>query len=213
MFAMSDGNYILQALDAFIRKYYKSLLVRGVLCAAGIVGVVFLAAVLLEHVGWLSPLGRGLLFWGGLSAVAAVTGWLVVRPLLKMAGLGKRIGHADAAKIIGRHFPEVSDKLLNLLQLMESSADGSDTSGQSDQSDLLLAAIEQKTAQLRPVPMLGAVDMKKNRKYLRYALPPLVVTGVLLLVAPQVVTGPSQRIVNYNTVYERPAPFRFVVLN
>ncbi len=101
---MPQHTDILQALDAFIRKYYKSLLVRGALYAVAIVGILFLSAVLLEHFGWLSSLGRGLLFWGGLAAVLSVIAWFIVRPLLKMTGLGRRISHADAAKIIGKHF-------------------------------------------------------------------------------------------------------------
>lgn len=200
---MDRSGDILQALDAFIRKYYKNILVRGVLYAIGIVVTIFLAAVLLEHFGWLSRLGRGLLFWGGLAAIVAVLAWFVVRPLLKMCGHGRRIGREEAARIVGKHFPEVSDKLLNLLQLMEESSD----------TDLLLAAIEQKTEQLRPVPMLSAIDLKGNRRYLKYAVPPLVVLAALLVAAPATVTGPTGRIANYNTVYERPAPFRFVVLN
>ncbi len=80
-------------------------------------------------------------------------------------------------------------------------------------SSLLAAAIEQKTAQLRPVPFLNAVDLKANRKYLKYALPPLLFIALLLLVSPSAITGPTRRIANYNTVYERPAPFRFVLLN
>ena len=202
---MLEGNDIRRALDAFIHKYYKNLLVRGVLYAVGIVVTLFLVAVLLEHFGWLSPLGRGIIFWTGLTAVAAVVGWLVVRPLLKMAGHGKRISHADAARIIGHHFPEVSDKLLNLLQLM-------DGENYFD-TDLLLSAVEQKTAELRPVPMLKAIDLRKNRRYLRYALPPLVVLVALFLLAPSAVTGPTRRITHYNTVYERLAPFSFRILN
>ena len=208
---MPQHTDILQALDAFIRKYYKSLLVRGALYAVAIVGVLFLSAVLLEHFGWLSSLGRALLFWGGLAAVLSVIGWFIVRPLLKMAGLGRRISREEAAKIIGKHFPEVSDKLLNLLQLMQSGDESS--SLLTPHSSLLAAAIEQKTAQLRPVPLLNAVDLKANRRYLKYALPPLLLIAVLLLVSPSVVTEPTRRIANYNTVYERPAPFRFVLLN
>ena len=227
-YCMTDPKHdILQALDAFIRKYYKNLLLKGVLCAVGIVLTLYLAAVLLEHFGWLSRAGRALLFWGGLAAVAAVLTWLVARPLLKMAGLGKRIGRDEAARIIGRHFPEVSDKLLNLLQLMEAGSrwpvvgsrktDAPDrlptTDYQPPTTDLLLAAVEQKTAQLRPVPFLSAINLKGNRRYLKYALPPLAVLLVLLLAAPRTLTGPSKRIVNYRTVYERPAPFAFRVLN
>lgn len=219
--AMKPATDIRQALDAFIRKYYKNLLVRGVLYAVGIVVTLFLAAVLLEHFGWLSRLARGLIFWIGIAAVAAVLAWFVVRPLLKMAGHGKRITYADAARIIGRHFPEVSDKLLNLLQLMEES-DQCPVSSDQQPTDhwplttdhsLLLAAVEQKTAEMRPVPMLKAIDLRKNRRYLRYALPPLVVLGALFLLAPSAVTEPTRRITHYNTVYERPAPFAFRLLN
>ena len=201
---MKTATDILQALDAFIRKYYKNLLIRGALCAVGIIGVLYLAAVLLEHFGWLSPLGRGLIFWVGLAAVATVVVRLVVRPLLKLYGLGNRLSRKEAAVIIGRHFPEVSDKLLNLLQLMDTP---------SGASDLHLAAVEQKTAELRPVPFLGAINLKANRRYLKYALPPLLVLLVLLVAAPQTVTGPTQRITHYNTAYERPAPFAFRILN
>ena len=205
---MKQQTDILQALDAFIRKYYKNLLLRGLLYAVGIVLTLFLAVVLLEHFGWLSSTARALLFWGGMAVVVAVVAWFVVRPLLKMNGLGKRIDHPQAARIIGHHFPEVSDKLLNLLQLMSDLSDGSDL---SDQSDLLFAAIEQKTAALRPIPFLNAINLKANRRYLRYALPPLAVIVLLLLLAPTVITEPVKRIADYNTVYERPAPFRFVV--
>lgn len=205
---MEPRQDILQALDAFIRKYYKNLLIRGMLYAVGIVLTLFLAAVLLEHFGWLSRLARGLIFWFGMVAVAAVTAWFVVRPLLKMQGLGKRIGRDEAARIIGHHFPEVSDKLLNLLQLMET-----ENGERRTESDLLLAAVEQKTAELRPVPMLNAIDLKGNKRYLKYALPPLLVLLVLLVAAPQTVTGPTKRIANYNTVYERPAPFSFRIMN
>ena len=205
---MASQDSILQALDAFIRKYYKNLLIRGSLCAVGIVGLLFLASVLLEHLGWLPRWVRGLLFWGGLVAVAAVLAGFVVRPLLKMQGLGRRISHTEAARIIGHHFPEVSDKLLNLLQLMETNSEFG-----IQNSELLLAAIEQKTAQLRPVPFLNAIDLRGNRRYLKYALPPLVVLLALLVAAPSVVTGPTHRITHYNTVYERPAPFVFRLLN
>ena len=205
---MQQQQDILSALDAFIRKYYKNLLLKGVLYAVGLIAALFLAVVLLEYFGWLPPLARALVFWGGVAAVVAVLAWFVMRPLLKMYGLGKRITHEQAAVIIGRHFPEVSDKLLNLLQLMREG--GGDQSGDSA---LLLAAVEQKAAQLKPVPMLNAINLHANRRYLKYALPPLAVILALVVLAPATVTEPSKRIVNYTTVYERPAPFRFTIEN
>lgn len=204
---MKSSGDILQALESFIRKYYKNLLIRGVIYSVGIVVSLFLVAVLLEHFGWLPRVGRGLLFWTAIVSTVAVVGWLVVRPLLKMQGVGKRISQAEAARIVGRHFPEVSDKMLNLLQLMET-----EKGVWKEKSDLLLAAIEQKTAELRPVPILNAINIKGNRRYLKYALPPLALLLVLLVASPSTVTGPTRRIVNYTTDFERPAPFAFRVL-
>ena len=204
-----NSTDILNALDAFIRKYYKNLVVRGGLYAVGIVATLFLVAVLVEHFGWFPSPVRAMLFWGGLAVVLAVVAWLVVRPLLKMHGLGKRISRAAAARIVGRHFSEIDDRLLNLLQLMDSDRASLD----EGQRQLLLAAIEQKTLQLRPFPILQAVDLRKNRRYLRYAVPPLAIIALLLLASPQTVTEPTRRIAHYATYYERPAPFAFVVLN
>ena len=197
----------MKALDAFIRKYYKNLLIRGIILSCGIVVTLFLAIVLTEYFGWLAPVWRGVMLWGSVAAVCGVVGWFVARPLLKMYGLSRnRLTREEAAQIVGRHFPEVSDKLLNLLQLMGAH-------GQQDMSDatLLQAAVQQKTAQLSPVPMLKAVDLKKNRRYLKYALPPLAVLLLLLIFVPKSIVNPSKRLVNYTTVYERPQPFRFVV--
>lgn len=205
---MATTNDILSALDAFIRKYYKNLLIRGLLYSVGIIVALYLALVLAEHFGWLPSVARAVLFWAGVAAVAVTLALLVVRPWLRMRGHGRRrLSREEAARIVGRHFPEVGDKLLNLLQLMDSDATA------AGDSDLLLAAIAQKTAQLRPVPMLSAINLRANRKYLRYALPPVAVLLVLLLASPRTVTEPTRRLVNYQTAYERPAPFRFVVLN
>lgn len=207
---MTNNRYnILDALDAFIRKYYKNLLIKGVLYTVGIITTLFLVTILLEHFGWLSSTLRGILFWGGLTAVATTVIILIAKPLVKMHGLGKRIERSDAAKIIGRYFPEVSDKLLNLLQLVECS----DSQMADESNELLLAAIAQKTEMLKPVPLLNAINLKANSKYLKYAIPPLIILIVLLIAAPSVVTEPTKRIANYTTTYERPAPFRFVILN
>ena len=209
---MKPQQDIMTALDAFIRKYYMNLLIRGILYAVGLIAVLFLVAVLLEYFGWMPPVVRGIIFWVCIVAVVAVVVWFVVRPLLKMTGvpterigLGRRIGRKEAAVIIGCHFPEVRDKLLNLLQL--------DSQLSLSDSQLLVAAIEQKTAQLKPVPVLNAINLKLNRRYLKYALPPLAIIVLLLVLAPAAVTEPSKRIVNYSTVYERPAPFHFRILN
>jgi len=198
-------NRIIDKLDGFIRKYYKNQLLKGVLYAAALLLALFLALVLLEHFGWFSTRVRTVLFWLFIAATACVVGLYIVRPLLKMWHMGKRISYNDAAVIIGRHFPEVKDRLLNLLQLQQMDNSVSD--------ELLLASIDQKSEQLSPVPFLNAIDLKKNLKYLKFVLIPLAIIAVMLLAAPSLITEPSKRLINHSTYFEKPAPFSFVLQN
>ena len=202
---MSSGNNILDKLDAFIRKYYKNKLLKGLLLAAAILMSLYILMIVLEHFGWFGTGVRTALFWSFIGSLAAVVGFYIVSPILKMMRLGKRISYEEAAKIIGQHFPEVSDKLLNLLQLQQM--------GSSSDNELLTASIEQKTAQLSPVPFLKAIDLRGNVKYVKYAAIPLCIIVLALIIAPTLITEPSKRIINHSTFYERPAPFSFVLEN
>ena len=202
---MSESHTIIEKLDGFIRKYYKNQLLKGALLASSLVLVLFLAVVLMEHFGWFGTTVRTLLFWLFVASFASIVGLYVVRPLLKMFRLGRCISYEEAARIVGDHFPEVQDKLLNLLQLQQM--------GQSSDSELLQASIDQKAAQLSPVPFLNAINLRRNGRYVKYVAIPLVIIVVLLIVAPSFITGPSKRLINHNTYYERPAPFAFILEN
>ena len=202
---MQRQDSIRQNLDRFIRKYYKNRMIKGIIYALALLLSLFLVMALLEHFGYFGTTVRAILFWCYLLASVCLLVYYVFVPLAKMFRLGKVISYEEAAKIIGRHFPEVQDKLLNLLQLQEK--------GDVSSDDLLAAAIAQKTAQLKPVPFQNAVDIKSNRKYLKYLAIPVVVILLLLLVSPSVITGSSHRIAHYNTQFEKPAPFSFVVEN
>ena len=119
--------------------------------------------------------------------------------------MGKIISHEQAARIIGNHFGHIQDKLLNILQL-KSQADHN-----NGHSELLFASIEQKTKEIEIVPFKAAIDLNKNRKYLRYALPPALVLLTLLLAAPSIVRDSTDRLIHTNKVYEKEAPFQFII--
>ena len=153
---------------------------------------------------WLNPTARTILFWVFITVELGLFIKLIAIPLLHLFNLRKGINYETASKLIGNHFPEVNDKLLNILQLNQNPA----------QSDLLIASIEQKSKELRPIPFKSAINLKSNTKYLKYAAIPMV---ILLL---SYVTGKInwfsdsyERVVNYQTAYEPPAPFQFFVIN
>lgn len=211
------SNQIIENLDRFIRKYYKNRLIKGALYAVALLMILFLAMIMLEHFGYFSTTVRTFFFWFYVAAMVAILWRYVLIPLSKMYRMGKCISYEEAARIVGNHFPDIEDKLLNLLQLQHQyngqSATQSEASPLSQGNELLQAAIEQKTRQMSPIPFVNAIDLRVNVKYVKIALIPLALLLVLLIVAPSFIMEPSKRIINHSTAYERPAPFAFVVQN
>ena len=131
-------------------------MIKGILYSLALLLSLFLIMALLEYFGYFPSTVRAILFWFYLLAVVIILGYYVLLPLSKMFRMGKVISYEEAAVIIGNHFPEIKDKLLNLLQLQQLQ--------QKVDDSLLVSAIEQKTAQLKPLPFHQAVDLKSNKK-------------------------------------------------
>jgi len=204
-----ESNYdlLIRKIDEFIRKYYKNQLIRGLLYSLAALGTYFILIVLLEYFSWFSTGTRSLLFYTFLAIAAYITGHYILLPIAHISRLGKVINHEQAAEIIGEHFSEVQDVLLNTLQLHQLEND------KNESSDLIRASIDQKIKHLQPVPFADAVDLKRNRRYLPYALPPVLFLLAALLISPSLIIAPSKRIINHNEVFERPAPFSIRILN
>lgn len=193
---------LIDKLDHFTRKYYKNQILKGSIYSGTAVLVFYLSAVLLEYFGQFGTTTRTLLFYGFILCSLTILGVYIVDPLLKLYKLKKAITHEDAAKIIGNHFDEVQDKLVNVLQL-GSSADAN--------SELLLASIDQKSQQLSPVPFSTAVDLKENIKRLRFALIPIVLIGGIALYNSDIFTSGTERLLHHGTHFEPQAPFKFYI--
>ena len=205
---MSDNYQILiSKLDEFIRKYYRNRLLKGIILFFAILFASFLVVTASEYFGHFTPLIRTLLFYLFLLANAGVFVGFIAEPLLKIRRIGKIISHEQAARIIGIHFGDIQDKLLNTLQLKKLADEG------DADTELLTASIEQKISKLRPVPFVSAIDLSKNKKFLKYVLAPLLVILLILLITPSFVTSSSERILHHTRVYEMEAPFHLLVLN
>ena len=66
---------------------------------------------------WLFCQSQSNTFLGFCFVIDTILCLLVLRPLFKLAKLGERLSDDQVAKIIGKHFQDVSDKLLNVIQL------------------------------------------------------------------------------------------------
>ncbi len=205
---MTDNYTILIGkLDAFIRKYYKNQIIRGLLYSVAMLLLFFLTITLLEYFAWFGTTFRTIIFYVYLIVSGIIIFELILIPVFKLFKIGKIISHKQAAQIIGKHFTNVEDKLLNTLQLKELS------DLQQGDAALLQASIDQRITRLQPIPFSSAIDLRANRKYLKYAITPVLILVIFLFAAPGVITGPTARIINHNQYFERQAPFSFVIQN
>lgn len=201
---MNSYDQLIQRLEAFIKKYYLSKILQGsLLFVAGIVSLYLLLSIG-EFTFYFSSIAK----WILISASALLTGfalinWIVL-PFSKYLKIGKTLSHEEAARIIGVHFENVQDKLLNILQLKnEIHASGS--------PELVQASIEQKTKQINWVPFASAIDLRENKRFLKYALPPLLLLTFIWLAAPHILTESNARLSQPSKTFAKPAPFDFII--
>lgn len=196
------GTYelILEKLEAFISRYYKRQLLQGVFTFLFFGGLLLLVIGGLEYFLWLGPTGRLILLWSGLLLEGFLLARQIVAPLLRLFRLRKGLTHKEGSRIIGEHFPQVQDRLVNLLELAENPR----------KSELMLAGIEQRSNQLKSVPFYQAVNLKEPLKYVRYALIPVSLAFLIWISGKGIdFLSSYQRVIQYNVAFEPPAPFRF----
>jgi hypothetical protein len=191
-------------LEAYKRKFYLSLLVRGGLVAAALLLSLFVVFNTLEYFLYLPTAVRaGLLFSFLALAVYAVGRWLW-QPLAALTNLRRLLSDEQAARQVGELFPQVQDRLLNALQLQ----------GQARDNELLLASLEQRAAQLQGVSFAQGIDLgQQSRPLWKYVLPPLAVLLLASVFYPAFITQGTSRIWHYQRQYSRPSPFDFVLKN
>lgn len=201
---MDRFQHILRELEAFQSRYYKRQILKGAFLFVFFSGVLVFLVSGLEYVLWMGTALRAVLFW----AVVAVLLFLLVRfmvlPALKLWRWREGLSHKEGSRIIGKHFPEVGDRLLNLIELSESDS----------KSELLLASIQQRSEGLGQFPFREAAPWKEALRFGKYALVP-VVLAILLWVSGLGIEWMQsyKRMVHYDVAYAPPAPFEFQLLN
>ena len=199
---MRPFDILIEKLDQFIRKYYSNLLTRGIVSFLICCLLFILLVSVSEYYFYFSTTVR-LFFWIIFIALNSfiLIQW-ICRPLLALLKLGKRLQYEDAAVIIGKHFPEIDDKLINVLQLQK--VDEAATS-----SALLEASIEQKSQQLSVFPIAKAINVKVTKKRTTYLLILLTISLIIAFCAPQWYKDSSHRLLHPTVTFKKPAPFTF----
>lgn len=205
----SVENYelLIVKINVFIRKYYFNNFLRGLIFLGAGLFTAYVVITLSEYFGNFNTLFRTILFYFFILLNIGLVCWLILPPLLAWLKLGKSLTHDEAAEIIGRHFHDVNDKLLNTLQLKKLAV------ADVNHRALIEASIDQKIESLKPVSFPSAINIRENTKYLKWILAPAAVIIVIAFAAPSVLTESTKRLIRHNEYFIPAAPFKFNVLN
>ncbi len=196
---MNQSHSVLdQRMHNFRKKYYTDKILRGSLILALLVSSMLFVVLLSEGLFGFSAAVRTTMVFSLGAVFVAVLGWMVIWPLTKLFNMSQTISDFQIADIVKDHFPDINDKLVNLLQLKR----------ESQQNSLALAAIDKKAEDIAPVQISSAVNLKLNRKYLWYLAIPLFLFLLTYSFNPELLSASSARLVNYDTEFLPEAPFQ-----
>lgn len=198
---MAEFEAIKNQLQSFIRKYQLNLLIKNTALFI-LIGLLFwLLLVLFENFIWFDTGVRFLLFLFFIIVESALLIFFIGLPLIKFLDIRRGISDRKAAVLIGDYFPEIDDRLLNLIELKS-----------QDNSEFLQAAIHQKSLELKFYNFKNAVSFGEYLKYVLAAgLPLLLILALIISGRGDWLFSSFDRLKNYDQVYEKPAPFSFVL--
>lgn len=206
---MSTNNYeiLIKKLDAFINKYYKNLIIKGFLYLLLVSVSLFIVLAISEYFLHFSVQTRTILVYSYIFIFALLFIKFILLPSLALLRIFRHIDYKEASELIGKHFPEINDKLSNVLQLHQ-------LEELNDNQRLLIeAGISQKAEKIKPFPLLKAIDFRANLKYAKYLLIPLAIIFFTWIIKPNYIEEPTKRLVQYEKEFERKWPFEIIIKN
>ena len=192
----------------FLKKYYLNKLCKGIVFFVIILLATFIAFSLFEYFSYSNTIVRSVLFYSFILLALGTTIGYIIIPIMKIAGLGKQLSNEEIAKIVGKHFSQIDDKLLNVFELQKQMERGDYMS-----YDLLSAAIDTKIDSFKAYSFVQAIPVEKTKRIALWTILPIAIFLLLFSIKKELFTEPTKRIVHYTEVYEKPAPYAFVVTN
>ncbi|MEE9225591.1 MAG: DUF4175 family protein [Bacteroidota bacterium] len=198
---------VLERLERTRRKENAVELIHGILIATFVVVSLAGLAIVVEALFRVGIVGRSLLFWSVVLATLSTLGWFVIRPLLKLIRLFPGTDDFTLAQKVGDAFPEVHDRLLNVLQLY----------GERDDPrlhysvDLIDASFAELYEKVQSLEFESIITYDRAKKLAQRAALSAAVILVVFFVSPSSFLTSADRLFNFHQTFAAPAPFQLIV--
>ena len=138
----ANDNDVWEELHSYRRKFYLNQLVKGLLLLSAVLTSAYILINTLEFSFRFGSSIRAVLAFLFIFLMVTTMIRYISLPLLILTGRKKGLSDEETAKKIGKAFPSVSDRLLNLIQLMKLQSENA----------LVAAGIQQKSGEVSGIP-------------------------------------------------------------
>ncbi|WP_319500284.1 DUF4175 family protein [uncultured Draconibacterium sp.] len=199
-------NILVNKLNAFRFKYGLYRLVRGAALVFVMLITLYTVFSVVEYYVYLSSFTRKVVFYGYLIFAVLLSTQFILIPLFRLLHILKPIDLKSSTQLIQKHFGEIKDKLLNIIEL-------SDLHENKYSNDLLIASIDQKIDELKVFNFNEAIEYKNIKVISIYLIISCLIASGILLSNKSIFTESTNRLVHYNQEFVKPAPFSFRLSN
>ncbi len=197
---MNNYNDLLYQLNIFIDKYYKNRLKKGFILYLIFFSILILVVSILEYFGWFSSNLRFFIFSSTVTFSIVLFAFFILLPAFRFFGIAPKITYKHAANLIRQTFPEIQDKLINILELKE-------IVNENISHELLVESINQKIKAIKKFDFSLSLNKEELYKLIKYGLLLLIINILVAIFNPEIFTKGTVRIINYNKVYQRDLGF------
>jgi len=203
-----DKNYkqFVDKLNSYISKFYLYQLIRGLLLFILLFVVYYSFVSALEYFNYFNPTVKLSILVVTLFFTAFIFIFFLLIPAIKLLGVGRRLTYYDVSTQLSKTYPEIKDKLINIVELENES-----TSVYS--SELKKASIDQKINELSIFKFSESIKFKDLKVLFTVFLCVLILFIVAFSFSPDFFKESSVRLIHFQQKFEKPAPYTFHLEN
>jgi len=199
-----NKNYkqFVDKLNSYIRKFYLYQLIRGILLFILLFIAYYSFVSALEYFNYFNPIVKLLIVLVTLFFIALIFIYFLLVPTIKLFGIGKRLTYYDVSKQLSKTYPEIKDKLINIVELENESAS-------VYSNELKNASIDQKIRELSIFKFSESIKFQDLKVVFVLFFSVLFLFIVAFSFSPDFFKESSVRLIHFQQKFEKPAPFSF----
>jgi hypothetical protein len=168
---------------------------------AGILTILIFAEVLFDF----SQVTRTILVILFALLFMGFSSWMILRPILRLAGVLSSITEDEIARRVGAFFPSIQDRLLNTLQL----AKEIDSVSKYYSTELIDEAFKDFTEEIQPLDFIKSVSTYHLPKYRHWLMISLGITILIFCLFPTSISGAAYRLIHFTQEFTPPPKYQF----